>query len=204
MRSSARVSIRSEKVVILGASQTGKTSIVQRILTNRFQSDTEATVGASFFTKTVSIDDKTIKLDIWDTGGQERYRSLAPMYYRDARAAVIVFDVTSTESLDEAADWINEFTSQCSGETVLFGAANKIDLVSERKIDAETIKEFQFRHQIEMIHETSALSGVGIKDLFDSVAKGLLELPPLARENSLGDISVQEDTIVTEQSGCNC
>lgn len=204
MKSAARSAIRSEKVVILGASQTGKTSIVQRILTNRFQGETEATVGASFFSKTVSVDNKTIKLDIWDTGGQERYRSLAPMYYRDARAAVIVFDVTNPESLDEAADWLREFTSQCSSETVLFGAANKIDLVSERKIDAETIKEFQFRHQLEMVHETSALSGVGIKELFDSVARGLLELTPLTSENSLGDISVQEDTVATEQGGCSC
>lgn len=86
------------KVCILGDSGVGKSSLVQRFVHNTFSIANESTIGASFMTKTLIVNQKTVKLNIWDTAGQEKYRALAPMYYRGAAACVIVYDVTSAAS----------------------------------------------------------------------------------------------------------
>ena len=100
----------SFKVVIVGDSNVGKTSIMQRYAKDTFRCDIEPTIGPQFMSKLVEIDDAgtTMKLQIWDTAGQEKYRSVTPIYYRDAAAAICVFDVTSKLSLDDAEKWIED------------------------------------------------------------------------------------------------
>lgn len=203
--------IRCEKVVMLGATETGKTSIVQRFLRDTFNKDGEATIGAAFFTKNIIVDGQTIKLDIWDTGGQERYRSLAPMYYRDSRVAIIVFDVTKPDSTTQAEDWIKEFEQSGDSDKLLFGAANKIDLVSQRVITADKVHEFQYKNQLEEVVETSALTGVGVKDLFERIGRAVLRLPPRAvADDGLSDIVIEETSPTRGgvsnygSNNCNC
>eukprot|EP01127_Copromyxa_protea_P003274 TRINITY_DN1310_c0_g1_i6.p1 TRINITY_DN1310_c0_g1~~TRINITY_DN1310_c0_g1_i6.p1 ORF type:complete len:141 (-),score=17.42 TRINITY_DN1310_c0_g1_i6:474-896(-) len=94
------------KVVLLGSSGVGKTSIVIRYVQSAFAADQQATIGASFWTKRLHFVDNSITLQIWDTAGQERYRSITPMYYRGAQAAILVFDVTNIESFENAQSWI--------------------------------------------------------------------------------------------------
>src|SRR4030095_495684 len=96
------------KLVFLGDSGVGKSSIVGRFLTDHFDPCKESTIGASFSVKCVNIDGHLIKLDIWDTAGQERYRSLSPMYYRAAHAVVIVYDVNDSESYTRAMGWLKD------------------------------------------------------------------------------------------------
>lgn len=215
MKTAAAGRMRCEKVVMLGATETGKTSIVQRFLRGTFKESSEATIGAAFFTKNISVDGQTIKLDIWDTGGQERYRSLAPMYYRDARAAIIVFDVTKSDSTSQAEEWVKEFEQSGSDEKLLFGAANKIDLVAQRQITGDQVHEFQYKNQLEEVVETSALSGVGINDLFDRIGRALLRLPPResaddgfadlgVEEIPLGGIGTNRSNYGSRSNNCNC
>jgi small GTP-binding protein len=200
MRTAAGKTVRSEKVVLIGAASSGKTSLVNRFVNDRFQQTTEATIGASFVSRVLTVDQTEIKLDIWDTGGTEKYRSLAPMYYRDARAAVIVFDVTSKQSFAEASEWLTEFRDRGQPSALVVAAANKVDLASQRLVDLDEATEFQFSNQLEFIKETSALSGIGVKDLFVDLARQLLTLPALGG----CEIEIAHDPVPTAQNDCPC
>ena len=105
-RTTTDIRILETKVVILGNTGVGKTSIVSKYVTNQFSPLIPATIGASFNVKTLSFDGWKVQMQIWDTAGQERFRSMAPMYYRGAHAAILVFDITSSDSLDRVAEWV--------------------------------------------------------------------------------------------------
>jgi len=208
MRASTRC--RTEKVVLIGGQSTGKTSIVQRFNNGGFNPNNPSTVGAAFFSAQFSIDNKQIKLEIWDTAGSEKYKSLTPMYYRDARAAIIVFDVTSPVSLEQASEWIAELRKNGRSDCIFIGAANKIDLVTKRCISTEGVKEFAFSNMLADVRETSALTGTGVRELFECVSAQLLKLDPLIDEtepelitlvNTGGSSERQENGIF---GSCDC
>ncbi|GAA5992045.1 hypothetical protein JCM10908_000714 [Rhodotorula pacifica] len=117
------------KLVLLGESAVGKSSVVLRFCQNDFQPNKEPTIGAAFLTQRCRLEDKVIKFEIWDTAGQERFRSLSPMYYRNAQAAVVVFDVTKAASLEQAKTWVKELQRQANPNIVIALAGNKVDLV---------------------------------------------------------------------------
>ena len=96
------------KVVLLGESGVGKSSVMLRFVTNNFKIEPDSTVGASYMGKILQFNEKMIKFNIWDTAGQERYHSLAKMYYRDADVAIIVYDITNSESFQGMKKWYNE------------------------------------------------------------------------------------------------
>lgn len=204
MRSAAAGKSRSEKIVLIGAASSGKTSIVNRFIHDKFSSASEATIGAAFISKVININGTDIKLEIWDTGGSEKYRSLAPMYYRDARAAIIVFDVTSENSFNEAHEWLNEFRERGQQNALLFCAANKCDLTNERVITEDAAQDFAFKNQFEAIKNTSALSGQGISDLFQELGKGLLTLPPLNSQEEIEVTDIAQPTRTSTSKTCDC
>ncbi|KAK4055228.1 Vacuolar protein sorting-associated protein 21 [Microbotryomycetes sp. JL201] len=119
------------KLVLLGESAVGKSSVVLRFCQNDFQANKEPTIGAAFLTQRCRLEDKVIKFEIWDTAGQERFRSLSPMYYRNAQAAVVVYDVTKAASLEQAKTWVKELQRQANPNIVIALAGNKIDLVQD-------------------------------------------------------------------------
>lgn len=202
MRTSAAGSqkpARTEKVVIIGAASSGKTSLVNRLIRNNFAASSEATIGAAFVTKQLQVDGQDVKLDIWDTGGTEKYRSLAPMYYRGARAAVIVYDVTSEQSFKEAGEWLAEFREKGQPSAIVVAAANKIDLADSRAVSREEGEDFAFQNQMEFTKETSALTGAGVNELFEDLTRQLLLLPALGG----CEIEITEDEGPKEQKG-NC
>ncbi|XP_021562741.1 ras-related protein Rab-5C isoform X1 [Carlito syrichta] len=127
------------KLVLLGESAVGKSSLVLRFVKGQFHEYQESTIGAAFLTQTVCLDDTTVKFEIWDTAGQERYHSLAPMYYRGAQAAIVVYDITNTDTFARAKNWVKELQRQASPNIVIALAGNKADLASKRAV------EFQLR-----------------------------------------------------------
>lgn len=158
------------KIVILGDSSVGKTSLVHRFTTEKFDQHTANTIGAAFITKehhSANNPDKKIIFEIWDTAGQERYRSLTPMYYRNARTALVCFDLSNgTETFEKARYWIDELLLNSDEDQIkvkLIG--NKSDLVDELDISdyqskvSESIK----------LHKTSAKTGDGVNELFDEI-----------------------------------
>merc|ERR1711982_120126 len=112
------------KLVLLGESAVGKSSLVLRFVKGQFLDFQESTIGAAFLTQTVCLNDTTVKFEIWDTAGQERYHSLAPMYYRGAQAAIVVYDITSMDSFERAKSWIKELQKQARPDIVISLAAN--------------------------------------------------------------------------------
>mmetsp|Transcript_18247 Transcript_18247/g.32740 ORF Transcript_18247/g.32740 Transcript_18247/m.32740 type:complete len:210 (-) Transcript_18247:46-675(-) len=157
------------KVVLLGKSGVGKSSIVLRFVADNFKGDTDATIGASYLTKILSIGDTNIKFNIWDTAGQERYGPLARMYYRDADAAVLVYDITKNASFEGLKNWIEELSAHGPKGIALAVAGNKEDLVDSEEVDTTVAKAWA--QQIGAIYrKTSAKTNYGIEQLFREIA----------------------------------
>lgn len=167
-------SFRDAKLVMLGASTVGKSSIVTRLVRGTFAPDTKCTVGATFLSKTIEVENVQVKLQLWDTGGSERYRSMAPMYFHDADAAVVVYDMTSRQSFEDVDHWLHELTEKGPQSIVIALVGNKSDLSSQRVISTKTAHEYAEKHGIETVMETSALSGDSIEEVFTEVARKIV------------------------------
>lgn len=163
----------SYKVVLLGESSVGKTSLVHRFTNDSFNPHTYNTIGAAFLTKiyaSTNHPDRKIKYEIWDTAGQERYRSLTPMYYRNAKVALVCIDLHSiADSLDTARYWIDQLAvNQDEGIRILL-VGNKLDLLGDdRKSQMRPVDEFCEANALKFA-ETSAKEGKGIIELFDGI-----------------------------------
>merc|ERR1711998_702317 len=120
------------KLVLLGDSAVGKSSLVLRFVRGQFFEYQESTIGAAFLTQTVTLQDTTVKFEIWDTAGQERYHSLAPMYYRGAAAAIVAYDITNRDTFQRAKQWVKELQRQANANIVIAIAGNKLDLKNSK------------------------------------------------------------------------
>merc|ERR1719484_375032 len=153
------------KLVLLGESAVGKSSLVLRFVKGQFHEFQESTIGAAFLTQTVCLDDTTVKFEIWDTAGQERYHSLAPMYYRGAQAAIVVYDITNADTFERAKSWVKELQRQASPNIVIALAGNKSDLNSKRKVEPEEAESYANDNGI-FFMETSAKTAANVNELF--------------------------------------
>ena len=131
------MSVESFKVVLVGESGVGKTSIITKFIDETFQEDQQSTTGGTFSTKSVICDGgKILKFEIWDTAGQERYRALTKMFYKDANAAIMVYDITRKDSFDELKNYWSEQIKESSPEGIIkVIAANKSDLFEHEALD---------------------------------------------------------------------
>ncbi|KAK8336005.1 hypothetical protein V6Z12_A09G091500 [Gossypium hirsutum] len=143
------------KIVLLGDVGTGKSSLVLRFVRGQFVEFQESTIGAAFFSQTLAVDDATVKFEIWDTAGKERYHSLAPMYYRGAAAAIIVYDITNLASFERAKRWIEELQAQGNSDMVMALAVNKADLLDAKNVETEEAKTYAQENSLFFV-ETSA------------------------------------------------
>ena len=167
----------SYKVVLLGDSSVGKSSVAIRFSKNEFSEFQESTIGAAFLTKTIN-DRKSInpndkvRFEIWDTAGQERYHSLAPMYYRGAKAAMVVYDITSEVSFEKAKEWVNELQQSANENMIISLVGNKTDIEYLRKVEKD--KAIEYANQNDLVFlETSAKSGDNITEAFNRIADRL-------------------------------
>ncbi len=188
-------SARQVKLVLLGESAVGKTSLTLRYVAQHFEDVPDTTVGAAFVSKTVQLeDDSVVKFAIWDTAGQEKYRGLAPMYYRKAAAAIVVFDVTSRESFDLLKVWVDELAERGPRDVVVAIAANKVDLEGKRVVTTDEGREYAVRHHALYV-ETSAKTDYNVTELFESVAAALP--PPVVKTQESRPV-VQVTTVSQE------
>jgi len=160
------------KLVLLGESAVGKSSLVLRFVKGQFHEYQESTIGAAFLTQTVMLDDTTVKFEIWDTAGQERYHSLAPMYYRGAQAAIVVYDITNQETFARAKTWVKELQRQASPSIVIALAGNKSDLSAKRMVDHDEALAYADENGL-LFMETSAKTAMNVTDIFLAIAKKL-------------------------------
>ena len=177
------------RIVLIGETQVGKTCIVQKYLRGQCPKEQKSTVGAVFHTGETTIDGKTLSLQIWDTAGQERYKALGPVYYRKANAAIAVFDLTRKETLFALSDWIKAFRENAD-DTFVVIAGNKSDL-EEKQVTLEEGIEFATQFNADCIL-TSAITGVGIDDLFDCISRHLIEQQAKTKEKTNEDSKIVE------------
>ena len=158
------------KLIILGDSGVGKTNIIQRYISDTFNTETRATVGVEFFVKNYRVNNDIIKLEIWDTAGQERYKSITSAYYKGSRGALIVYDITRTITFEDIEKWKNEINEKVKGSLKLMLIGNKCDLKDERKVSIEEALEKAKLLNIPLM-ETSALDSTNIQKAFESILK---------------------------------
>lgn len=153
------------------------TGRILTVLQNTFDEFRESTIGAAFITKTIQLDPQTsVKFEIWDTAGQERYKSLAPMYYRNANAAILMFDLTDSQSFEKMIKWENELRLQAPENLIIKIVGNKSDLKNKptsNLVDDAKIVDFINTHQGLEFVETSAKTGENVEKLFQLIAQDL-------------------------------
>nr|XP_060615174.1 ras-related protein Rab-17-like [Anolis sagrei ordinatus] len=158
------------KIVLLGSSSVGKSSLAYRYVKKDFR-DSLPTVGCSFFTHILSLDNSTIKLEIWDTAGQEKYHSVCHLYYRGANAAVLVYDITKKETLEKAKLWLRELEKEfLPDEIIIVLVGNKVDLSEEREVTLQEAKDFANTKSM-LYMETSAKTNHQVTELFTALGK---------------------------------
>lgn len=163
------------KVVFLGSSSVGKTSVIFRAASDEFDPEMPATIGASYTSKTVELDEITVNLQIWDTAGQERFRTLAPMYYRGSQIAILVYAINDQPSLKDVKNWHTEMKGQVTELPIFFVVGNKVDLIEDRTVTTEEAEDLAKEINAHY-YEISAKSGRGIEELFIKVAEEVQKL----------------------------
>ncbi|KAI4892656.1 hypothetical protein NFI96_022792 [Prochilodus magdalenae] len=177
--------LRKFKLVFLGEQSVGKTSLITRFMydsfDNTYQSSSalmyrflnlQATIGIDFLSKTMYLEDRTVRLQLWDTAGQERFRSLIPSYIRDSTVAVVVYDITNVNSFQQTTKWIDDVRTERGSDVIIMLVGNKTDLADKRQITTEE-GEQRAKEMNVLFIETSAKTGYNVKQLFRRVAAAL-------------------------------
>ncbi|EJD53162.1 GTP binding protein [Auricularia subglabra TFB-10046 SS5] len=198
--------LKRTKIVLLGDQSVGKTSLITRFMYDTFDNTYQATIGIDFLSKTMYLEDRTVRLQLWDTAGQERFRSLIPSYIRDSSVAIVVFDITNRASFLSTTKWIDDVRSERGSDVIIVLVGNKADLSDKRQVTHEEATNKATEMNI-MFMETSAKAGHNVKSLFKKIA---MSLPGVEKEASAdaqnAKIDVKNTPVneVPEASTCNC
>ncbi|OMJ94337.1 hypothetical protein SteCoe_2539 [Stentor coeruleus] len=162
------------KLVFLGDIYVGKTSIINQFMYENFDTNYQATIGIDFLSKTLTIGDKSMRLQLWDTAGQERFRSLIPNYIRDSSAAVIVYDVTNKQTFASLDKWVEDVRNERGNSVIIAIVGNKTDKTGERCVTTEEA-EAKAKQLGAIYQETSAKTGSNVKELFKDIASSITD-----------------------------
>ncbi|KAI8372719.1 rab protein 6 [Radiomyces spectabilis] len=199
--------LKKFKLVFLGEQSVGKTSLITRFMYDTFDNTYQATIGIDFLSKTMYLDDRTIRLQLWDTAGQERFRSLIPSYIRDSSVCVVVYDITNRNSFVNTSRWIDDVRAERGTDVIIVLVGNKTDLNDKRQVTVEDGEKKAKDYNI-MFVETSAKAGYNVKALFRKIGHALPGM-----ENSTDDgqreqltkVDLSETSAIKQESSyCAC
>ena len=198
------------KLLLLGESSVGKTSIILRYIENSFEESNTSTCGIDLKCKYVQCDNKKIRLDIWDTAGQERFRGLTKNYFRGAHGFVLVYDITNKESFDKLKGWIKDAKEKIEDVNSFKMAVvgNKKDCEKDRQVDYQILKEFAETNKI-VFSETSAKTGEGIDKFFHDFVHELLKYRNIGiykadEANQRRYSNLDKSLLQENKHDCNC
>jgi len=194
------------KVIILGDSGVGKTSLMNQYVHKKFSNQYKATIGADFLTKEIMLDDKLVTLQIWDTAGQERFQSLGVAFYRGADACALCYDLTDNKSFDNLDSWMDEFLVHAAPRNadkfpfVVLG--NKADLATRRQVPANKVKTWCAQKGDIPAFETSAKEAINVEQAFHTIAKNALAQEATQKPIFIPDTLDLKQQPEQQKSGC--
>ena len=165
----------SFKIIVIGDSAVGKSSLTLRAIKDQYKDFYSPTIGFEFISFNVKIKNQIVKLQIWDTCGQEIYRSLISSFYRNSSLAIIVYSIDNLESFENIDSWLDEIKSQTHPNLKIFLIGNKVDLEDKRVVTKKDAEELVKEHNIDLFFETSAKTGLNTQEIFVKAAEILLE-----------------------------
>uniref|UniRef100_A0A8D3AZ17 RAB41, member RAS oncogene family n=1 Tax=Scophthalmus maximus TaxID=52904 RepID=A0A8D3AZ17_SCOMX len=199
--------LRKFKLVFLGEQSVGKTSLITRFMYDSFDNTYQATIGIDFLSKTMYLEDRTVRLQLWDTAGQERFRSLIPSYIRDSTIAVVVYDITNLNSFQQTSKWIDDVRTERGSDVIIMLVGNKTDLADKSRQITTEGGEQRAKELNVMFIETSAKTGYNVKQLFRRVAAALpgMDSTPEKSKEDMIDIKLEKQPEMTvTESSCSC
>lgn len=158
------------KIIVVGDSGVGKTNLINRFASDKFDTNSKATIGVEFVYKTLKINKEVIKVEVWDTAGQERYKAITSSYYKGAKGAIIVYDITNEDSFNNVESWMNEVTKKGKTDMQFLLVGNKKDLINDRKVTEQ--KGIDKAKELNMnLFEASALEKTNVNEAFNYLVK---------------------------------
>mmetsp|Transcript_36332 Transcript_36332/g.84523 ORF Transcript_36332/g.84523 Transcript_36332/m.84523 type:complete len:209 (+) Transcript_36332:219-845(+) len=189
------------KLLLLGDSAVGKSSLLMRFCESKFESNFVLTIGVDFKWKQVERDGKKLRLQVWDTAGQERFRTITPAYYRAAMGVVITYDICDRDSFDHVEYWVQQLDQHGDATVQRILVGNKSDLADCRKVSTEDGETLASKFNM-AFYETSAKSGVNVEDAFLKIADEVV-----AQRYANATPAVQARTLelkATKKKSCTC
>ena len=169
------------KLIFLGDQYVGKSSILNRFYQDKFEEDYQATIGLDFHSKNVNVNGTTVRLLLYDTAGQEKFKSLIPMYIRDANIIIVVYDITNKDSFVHTEHWVNETKDLKREDAIFILVGNKLDLEENRVVTKKEAEDYATEKGF-LFHEVSAKTGDQIQELFNTKI-----FPEMGRKYNIGE-----------------
>ena len=205
------------KYIIIGDSSVGKSNILLRYSQDRFSDEYQATIGVEFGAKNIEINNKIYRVQIWDTAGQENFRSITRAYYKNSVCAFVVYDISNRESFDNAQNWIEDCKTQSPKTIFLVLVGNKCDLESSRQVNYDEGMQLANNYKM-LFYETSAKTGLNINEIFnksvesiaEKINQGYYDLESdssgikVGLNNSIKSISIDSDSLEINKKTSDC
>lgn len=190
------------RVVMIGNTRTGKTSLFHKYFHSSFQHTSTPTIAPAVSTRQFVEKDMKIFVNYFDTAGQEKYRSLGQIYYRNSMAAILVFDITDRESFNDIQMWVNDYKSN-SDSGMIFLAANKYDLIEKAQVTETEIADLSHELNAQFLF-TSALDGFGVYELFEMVNQAVVKRVVQERVQTVPEVNLKPSNKTTKEESACC
>ena len=190
------------KIMIVGETLVGKTSLIRRYTKNKFGGDYLATIGIDFQYKFLDINNKKIKVELWDTAGQERFKSIAKNYFQSSDGLLIVYDITDKKTFEKLDDWFEQIKENAPENSKLVLVGNKSDLGGKREIPIEEGQKFSEKNKVKFF-ETSAKDGTNVNSVFEMLTNDIInDEGGFATRNKRSSQVLKKKNMTAEKKSC--